>query len=467
MRPLTIALLWVLPMACTGSSRAPTGGGTAPPTTPLTMIVDTGASANAELSGQVEVVALERVDGSVTANVLAQPAAMVLADPAGRSSGIELTGAPAGVYQAAQIMLTPGSLTATVPGGAAQPVTGVPTPVRIPFDQLLQVPSADEGFVARHVDEVVLSPGPNGVLQWDPIIDGRLRDLLPMFDLRMTIAEIDTAALRAVAWVPNWNGARVTLRFQAAARLELGGQVVSTAEFINHLEHGMEIAVDGLVDGARLLWVLAASDDVPRPPVASGNKSEVLGAITELDPANPAFTLRVLRVRKAAAAFAAGVPAELVVLVSGKTNVKWNPRWGGGGAQVGYSALHVGQQAWVEWHGAAPNGVVTAHKVDITAGGPGRHHAAIAGRVQVVKTSANEIVVASANGAGFTIGKQTHPFVTVEVEPATFVVRREGARGVFLIAQSEIVSGEAIFVLGRPEGGEPRLRATLVVVGGP
>jgi hypothetical protein len=100
--PTAFFLLWAAACSGGGGSSDSRGGGAG--TSELTVELEPAATSDTALSAQVAIVALERPDGSLTANLRTGVADVLLADPAGTPTRIELTGVPPGAYVALRLL---------------------------------------------------------------------------------------------------------------------------------------------------------------------------------------------------------------------------------------------------------------------------------------------------------------------------------------------------------------------------
>jgi len=105
----------------------------------------------------------------------------------------------------------------------------------------------------------------------------------------------------------------------------------------------------------------------------------------------------------------------------------------------------------VAWRGVPQGGSVTAHRVNITASGPGKHQTSVAGTVESVAET-GELAVLQENGQ----------HVRVDIEPDTILVHRDHHGHLRMIKRSEIAPSQSIWVLGGAHVAG-RLRATVGV----
>ena len=94
----------LLPMACSSGSGSSGGPGT-PGSSTSQLLLDPTAGATTDVTVQVEVVALERADGSLTTDLLPGSGSLDLVRTDGATETLGIDAPPAGSYVALRILL--------------------------------------------------------------------------------------------------------------------------------------------------------------------------------------------------------------------------------------------------------------------------------------------------------------------------------------------------------------------------
>ncbi len=430
------------------------GGGASTPvlppsaSTPVPVVFDTHGG-GAWLTATVDAVSLERVDGSLTPDLLVRPVAVTISDPIGASSGIELRSPPAGDYVALLMALRPGSIQGHPSGGAPAAVGDVPPPLRVPLQPVFRPGSAAQSWLlVRHGDAVELVANGNGGFDWRPDLAGERRDLQPLFDLEVEVVRVDRSGQTVTVTVAAWGDVAVRLLFDVAVDLQRAGRAVTPAEFVGGVGLGERLEIDGLLQRRDALWVLRATDRPRgRGPATGGNVSEARGLVETVDAATGRVDLDVLAWRKLGRGVAAA--RRLVLGIGPKTLLRWLPAWGRPGAATSLAELRRGMLVSATWHGPLQSGVAPLHRLVVEAGGPGRHRVAADGVVRSVDPTSTSLVLAPAGGTKLVVGPHQVTQLPVELEPDAIVVRQVAGGGLRLDTLAGVGVGEPGWVLGR------------------
>ncbi|MCK5944900.1 MAG: hypothetical protein KAI24_23130, partial [Planctomycetes bacterium] len=137
----------------------------------VAVVVDTRAGEDALVQFEVAGVTLERVDGTQTANLLAEPTLVTFGDPAGEPFGLTLSRTPPGPFVALNLAITPASgiaITAT----ETFPAVTAPLLVRVPIESNLAHDGAGDSWLVIAHQQVPLQIGAGSAV-WSPDLVGR------------------------------------------------------------------------------------------------------------------------------------------------------------------------------------------------------------------------------------------------------------------------------------------------------
>ena len=279
----------LLPMACSSGSGSSGGPGT-PGSSTSQLLLDPTAGATTDVTVQVEVVALERADGSLTTDLLPGSGSLDLVRTDGATETLGIDAPPAGSYVALRILLA-GSEAVVDSGGAARRISLGSRELRVPFANAVD---ASNGLLLglRHTAAFV-DPGENGT--WQPALAPADPDVLSL-----RLARVDVASTSLDGTVLGTLGDRAVELFFAPDAVLLRDpdlEPLSIDAFVNGVAPGHRLLVDGLLELGRTVQVSAAVDLGPRDRSGRGNNGfgEIRGVILEFDDEDE-FDMSVLEV---------------------------------------------------------------------------------------------------------------------------------------------------------------------------
>lgn len=253
------------------------------------LVVDAAAGSDVQLTVSVQALALERVDGSVTPNLIEPGATITASDPSGGVAAVQLARIEPGVFVALQIALMEGSVAASL-NGQALAVTPSSLLHRVEFDEPLSTVGGEsrrvrasylggEGRGGRRRGDggaslILVHDGDleivNGV--WTPRWELRFGDE-GLLQVEVEFVSIDVANNLAQALVPELSQELVDLDFSRRPDLLVGRAV------------GDELAVLARMTEASSLIVLRLAGE------GRGLSDFVEGAITSLSQASSSFEI--------------------------------------------------------------------------------------------------------------------------------------------------------------------------------
>ena len=282
----------LLMLSCSGGSGS--GGAGIGAGAPSMLVVDSQAGSDVELSVQLQALALERVDGTITTNLLAPGTTIKVSDPGGKVAGVDLQSIEPGVFVALQLALVEGSLVASQGG---QPITVAPSALlhRVEFARPLSTMAGESQRVLALREGGGSGPqggggsggrdpgGPSVILAHAGVLQIQNGVWTPQWELRfgeqgllrveVELASVDTANDRAQALAPQLGAGLVDLDFSRRPDL-LAGKVV-----------GDMLDVLARMSVSNLLVVLRSGEGL-------GQVGQHLqGNITALSPASDGFTI--------------------------------------------------------------------------------------------------------------------------------------------------------------------------------
>lgn len=280
--PLTVLLL--VAAACSGGGGA-SAGSTGNLGQDLQVVLDTTTSSGATLDAQVDLVVLERADGSFTDNVLPAPVALRLVDPTGRPATLRLTNVPRGTYQAARLLFHGDGARLRTSDDKLWSVTCEPVDDRVLFDELHTHEIGDDRFLAmRHHGEPEIGDDGRGGRRWRPDFSGRSGTAQPLglaeFKVR-TIAPAEgtfTAEMHA-------HGGELMVTVQVPESATLYGKTgakVDRAGFFGLLVAGAEVKATGTLGAGMVFTVDVARLDDGRIEGGAGGQPESEGSVGEI-----------------------------------------------------------------------------------------------------------------------------------------------------------------------------------------
>jgi hypothetical protein len=460
MKRTTLALAFVslatLFAACGG------GGGSSQGSSARPLLVDTASGGGVFLSGSLQGLVLETGDGLKVPLVLEPPVTLVVADPAGETSGVDLAAVPMHPWTSVHLQFVPGSLVARDNDGKDRPVEVASSMVEVPIQ-----PSRFGGhswLMLRHTGSLdLVTEGTR--LRWRPAMTGSWVDGQVVTDVRMRVERVDVGARLAWGQLASCGRMGAELHFPDSAVLMLDstGETVPPETFLTALKPGSELLFDGIASGTGRVEVSAAmlldeEDDDDKKH--RGRRFEVEGQILAIQEQSTTFTLGVTRLRRGN--WSRPLPESLTVQ-AGDAKIKYRPRRGRHTGHLPFSSLQVGMLVEVEGFGAPVEGAVTAKKVDIRSSEVVGRLGELLGEVTEVKLSdPAQMVIEPVGNDQFRIGGKTYSDAVVLIGQETVLVRHEGDKLV-LIELGAVVIGERCVVLGRVVEAN-RLRAALVRV---
>jgi hypothetical protein len=265
--------------ACSGGGTA--DAGPAPDQGTVSVVLDTATGSDAVVQYQLAAVVFERADGSATANVLAEPMLVTLADPSGAAAGIALGSVPVGTYTAVHLGLAPGSGVARYGDGTTAEVVVTPDLVVPIRDDLTHLQGRTSWLVIGHDG----APPPSATAterSWQPLLHARPDGAdTTLTDLRV----VSVSGTSVTATAPLADDRAVEVAFDGACTFDdhPGGR----AEFLRGTGAGDTIEVEGTLHRDGSLSARRARrgsrDDGPR----------LLGRIASLRPLATTFVLDV------------------------------------------------------------------------------------------------------------------------------------------------------------------------------
>ncbi len=409
------------------------GGGGGPTATSATgagrvmLIVDTRAGDEALVQFEVAGVTLERVDGTTTDTLLAEPAVVTFGDPSAAPCGLPLELAPAGDYVALHLVLTP-STGVAVTAAATLSALAAPLSVRAPFDErIAHRAGQDTWVVVAHTREALRSVG--GAVAWAPELVGRASgERVDLQGLTAPVVREDALYLTAF-------GDRPVRCLQSVETeyFDLGGVQVDREAFVDGLVPEDELCVRGAIrrDGTLDLRRIERCRRQVRP--------RLIGHVQSVNAADETLVLRVQAANGPFGAVLLQTPEDVVVRASAASLERPN------GAGISFGAVTAGRLAKVRWSsretGLPGLDEYVAEQVVVPAQGHGAPLQQWVGDVDSVDVTAGVLVLSAREGA-FSIQGQSVTEVDVVVDAATYIERRarRGA-GRLAIPLSEVQPG--------------------------
>ena len=293
----SVLLLVLATGACSG------GGGSSANTVASTgqdlqVLVDTSTASGATLDAQVDVIVLERVDGTFTSNLLAAPQLLRLADPSGRPATLQLVNAPIGSYQAARILFHGDGGTLRTSDGKSWSLHCEPMDDRVLFDEVHRHELGDHRFLAlRHHGRIEVVEDGSGGRRWRPDFSGRSGAAEAFGPVELRVRKIDAANSQFAAEL-HAHGGEVAVTVSVPESASLYGTtktLIDRATFFAQLLVGAEVKATGTLETGMVFRVAVARlDDGPisggggnggttgQWPESEGSVGEVKGSAGEL-----------------------------------------------------------------------------------------------------------------------------------------------------------------------------------------
>src|SRR5690606_5997679 len=185
---LFLAPSLALVAGCSSSSRRSADGGLA---APAAIVVDTSRAGTYGLDARIDVLALERGDGSFTPNLLSGSATVAIARPSGTSDGLALAELPPGVYVALRLLLAEDGVVATDAQGRRETVAVASRDVRVAFARPVDWQGGGIRWLGlQSVAEPELQRDASGRLVWMPHLAVRPGDLQPVTRAVFTVTAV-------------------------------------------------------------------------------------------------------------------------------------------------------------------------------------------------------------------------------------------------------------------------------------
>jgi len=432
---LFLAPSLALVAGCSSSSRRSADGGLA---APAAIVVDTSRAGTYGLDARIDVLALERGDGSFTPNLLSGSATVAIARPSGTSDGLALAELPPGVYVALRLLLAEDGVVATDAQGRRETVAVASRDVRVAFARPVDWQGGGIRWLGlQSVAEPELQRDASGRLVWMPHLAVRPGDLQPVTRAVFTVTAVQGEEVSGV--LASCGRLPVRARFHEDCVLSDDGGPRDRGGFLRDLRGNDEIECDGTLAHDGVVHVRRAHRR-GRGPSAS---SKIHGDVVELRPAVPAIAVQVREVVRGGAGIGSPLPVLVVHTAGAKIHRSGFPQ-----ERLGFEAFAVGQVVEVEWRGGAiVRGTVAAHEVEIE-DERGRFGPESEGRVDAVDLQAGTIRVVPRGDDPLVVGGRRVPHVLVVVTPSTVIVR-DHAPGRRSIALAEVAARDRIWFWGR------------------
>ena len=278
--------------ACSGGGGSPASNRTSGQN--LEILVDTSTGSGSTVTAQIDVVALERVDGTFTNNLLQTPISLTLADPSGRPAVLHLTGVEPGAYQAVRLLFHPDGGTLEDSTKKMFSLRTEPMDDRVVLDEVIVTRPGDDRFLAlRHHGEIEVGDDGGGGRRWRPDLSGRNGAAQPLALVELLVASIDAGRFRFSAAM-HAHGGEVVVEVVVPETAKLFGvakNAIDRATFFTQLKSGSEVKAAGKLDAGLVFTAdVARLDDGPVGggagggvmPESEGKIAEVRAATSEM-----------------------------------------------------------------------------------------------------------------------------------------------------------------------------------------
>ncbi len=456
-RALALPLLFAVAACSGGSGRV--SGSAAPPANRLDLFVNTQTGSDVTITGRLSVVALEAADGSFTTDLLPGDPEVTLSQPMGELTGPRLLDAPPGTYVAARLAFASRELAGVLADGTEVVIVLPQSDFRLPLSRPLVLNSGPQSWFTLHHDGPVELVRVGDELTWSPRWVAQTAEVELLRGARVRVTGFDAVRHLVDGRLLSMNELPVVLDLSRADELRRGDEMVGLDAFFAALRADDVLSVDGWLDQWGNVLVISAEvrDDDRRD-----QKSEVRGEVVELMPDRSSFLLHVLAIRKDRAGLPEARPLRLTVQVAARTKIKWVPRHGRHAGHLSFAALRVGMLVDVEWHGAAPEQRLTAHKVDIQCAARADLAAVVTGEVASVDAGVGSFVLAPKGRSDFRLGGERFDSLVVDVDDGSYLARRTDGRLMRITLNELVVGSHALAIVERVEGN--RVRGLLVLV---
>jgi len=447
MRILSILASVLVLAGCSGGSGNSTDSTPGSAANGALLVFDGEAATDSRLTARLAVVALEQIDGRISANLLTEQVPITLADPLGGTMGLPMGPIPAGEYVAIHLHFVPGSAVETMRDGTSEGRLFASDHQRITFARASSALEVPQWIVVGHAAPLVHASGPDPRLR--PQLYARLEEPHLVRDLAVRILTADPGSESATAEIPVLRNLAVLLDFTDAERLVWDDQLLSVFDFLSLLREGTELRIDALLIGWRELRVISAvtvDNDpvtVPRPR----EKTDILGTLVEVHPDRGPLgevVVRVQIVEKGGRDLPSTRPLDVTIWFDDRTKVKrlrvrghhaHGPRYGD------IDELATGMFVKVKWRGPLEGLTVTGEKIEIRGLGLGDQdvHRWYEGRIAALDASQQRFDIEVAN---------SNTPVTVAVDGDSVIVGPGPSGGFVLLEFDDLADGDAVSVLG-------------------
>jgi len=413
------------------------------------LVVQPSPSTDFTVEARIEVIALERPDGSFSSNLLPAGGTAVLMSPRTGQNGLALTGLPPGVYVAARLALGEDGVVAIDANGQRQAVTLPSRELRATFEAPATV-AGQRWLLLEPNPPAPLARGSGG-LEWAPVLRARIEGEQAVEGVVTVVAvHAQEHAFDAVA--DDLGGLRIRVQVPPGCDLGDSGGSRSRDEFFAGLGADDRVAVCAVLTDLATM-VLSCGHRHDR---RSGVRHHAFGTIVELDPAQQAFVMQVREV-DAGASISRVFPRPRLRVLAGSARIH---RSGYRNIHLDFGALATGMQVEVEWHGEIAQDTVTAHEVEIE-DEPGHRHE-IEGAIGEVRVAENLLVVVPRGDDPLVVGGRSVPSAEVVILPHTVLFGPDNANR-HTLTLGDLRPGQRVWVFGRVVG-EQRVEALSVRV---
>ena len=439
---VTLALL----SAC--SHRSSSGPQIPPPVHGLSILVDTEAGSNVTMTAFVLAAALETVHGNLTANLLPEPRDLVLVDPLGRPSILDLENVPAGAYAALHVMVAPVGMRVRMEDGRELFVDfgGQDLVIRFAEGQGLKGQTY-EIWQGTHSAQLALVIDSEGVPNWTPGVAMHTDRILSVRQTTAVVTAIFAESQIIHAMLQPFGGSlAVSLVLDDTSVLvdkDLGSLLTEDG-FFELLSVGQELTVEGLLTPEaelRLTLGILSSGAVPE-----GNS--VFGKVLAVDNSNQFFDVQVLGVVSGTAISTNGTLPILTVEARTATIYESGSLF----QSSPFSAIAVDTIVGLTWDGPVNDDFVRVDEIEIkfTESDPIVPVVKIwikklKGLVGEVRLEDGIVVVVPYKKLYIKVGGVEVPFAEVEIRSHTMVYAKHPER---LISLADLQVGQQIEVSG-------------------
>jgi len=406
------------------------------------VVLDTANGSDVLLTVEVAAVSLERRDGQVTANLLAQPTTLTLTDPSGEAAGLELDGVPAGDYTKLHLLLTSGTGRGLFADGAVRDVF-LPFDLVVPVTETLRQGASPSWLLVAHdrTNPLVVDLG-----SW--IWNGELRGRADAADVGLVdLVPVVVGASQLRVAVPAAGDGRLEVAFANDCTFgdDQGNVYGTSSEFLAGLSSAFDLELRGTLSRDGRLQVRQArrgrGNDGPR----------LIGRITELIPASRTFALRVQAENRRGRRRLLANGTEVLVRTAQSRIQRPN------GTALSFADLQNGELAKVEWTSVTKvpgeRDVYTARQIDVT-GTPVALVPEWQGVVQFADAATRILVMVPLPGETFTVLGIPQNLVLLVVTDETLIERRTSTGDLVPIGFGDIAPGLDRVVL-RGEAASP------------